>query len=177
MGEKRSIYETIVNRLFAIPSVTQRWAKHTAARTSGLVDVAGDIPFTRLEKPLAQCTVALITTGGIHLTTQPPFDMADPEGDASYRELPGNVESTQLMITHKYYDHSAADRDINVIFPLTHFRDLGDRAVIGALAPRHFGLMGHIEGTQLSRLMQQRAPEIAQKLRADGVDVVFLTPA
>ncbi len=177
MAEKRSIYERIMNRLFALPAVAQLWAKRAARGTSTLVDLSGDIPFARLRKPLAQCTVALITTGGIHLPEQTPFDMENPDGDASYRELPGNVDMQRIAITHKYYDHTDADTDLNVIFPLTHFRDLVSRGVIGALAPRHFGFMGHIEGAQLPILNGRTAQEVATKLRADRVDIAFLTPA
>ncbi len=66
---------------------------------------------------------------------------------------------------------------VNVVFPLAHFRDLQQRRVIGKLAPRHFGLMGHIEGEQATLLIQRSAPEIAAELAADGVDFAFLTPA
>ncbi len=177
MAEKRSIYEKIANRFFAIPAVAQLWAKRSATRTQGLVDLSGAIPWTLLKKPLNQCTVALVTTGGIHLPTQSPFDMENPDGDASYRAIPVDVDIAQITITHKYYDHTDADTDLNVIFPLTHFRDLVTRGVIGALAPRHFGFMGHIEGTQLPILNERTAPEVATTLRADKVDVAFLTPA
>jgi len=177
MPEKRSAYQRMMNRLFALPAVAQLWAKRSAKQTSTLVDLAGNIPFARLQKPLSHCSVALITTGGIHLPQQPPFDMDNPDGDASYRELPGNVALDQITITHHYYDHTDADADLNVIFPLTHFRDLVTKGVIGALAPRHIGFMGHIEGAQLPHLIEHSAPEVAKKLRADRVDVAFLTPA
>ena len=31
-------------------------------------------PFTRLTKPMSECTVALLTTGGISLTTEPAWN-------------------------------------------------------------------------------------------------------
>jgi hypothetical protein len=37
--------------------------------------------------------------------------------------------------------------------------------------------MGHIDGAQLPILNERTAPEVAAKLRADGVDFAFLTPA
>jgi len=121
--------------------------------------------------------VALITTGGVHLPDQPPFDMENPDGDASYRVIPGNVDFDSLIITHKYYNHNDADEDMNVMFPLAIFRDLAAQGVIADVAPRHFGFMGHIEGEQIPILNQKTAPEVAAKLRADGVDFAFLTPA
>jgi D-proline reductase (dithiol) PrdB len=177
MAERYTIYEKISNQFFAIPTVTQLWAKLSARRTAGLVDLTSGIPFARLRKPLHQCKAALLTTGGIHLLTQNGFDMSNPAGDATYRELPGNVALEQITITHKYYDHTDADADLNVIFPLAHFRTLAAQKVIGALASGHYGFMGHIDGAQLPILTGRTAPEVAAKLRADGVDFAFLTPA
>lgn len=170
-----SFIQRLQNRFFAIPAVAEWWASRFVRRVH--ISADGPIPFAHLTKPLAECTLALITTGGVHLTSQPPFDMQDPDGDASLREIPGDVALTDLTITHDYYNHSSADQDVNVIFPLGHFRELAQRGVIGGLARRHFGLMGHIEGEHLRHLQEKTAPEIAAKLRADGVDFAFLTPA
>lgn len=177
MREKRTLFERLANRFFAIPAVAQWWAKGAAERTQALLQDEQGIPFTPLRKALGQCRVALLTTGGIHLPTQPPFNMDDPDGDASYRLIPGDVALETLTITHKYYDHSDADRDVNVIFPLAHLRDLVEKGVIGSLASNHFGFMGHIEGPQVPILNTQTAPAVAKLLRADGVDVALLTPA
>ena len=62
-------------------------------------------PLRRFTKPLDECRAALITTGGIHLPEQKPFDMTNPDGDPSYREIPGDVVTGDIVITHKYYDH------------------------------------------------------------------------
>lgn len=170
-----SLLQSLQNRIYAIPAVAQWWAGRFVRRARSNAD--GPIPFAHLTRPLAECTVSLITTGGVHLTSQPPFDMQDPDGDASLRKIPGDVGLADLTITHDYYNHSSADQDLNVIFPLQHFRELAQRGVIGSVARRHFGLMGHIEGAHLRRLQEKTAPEIAAKLRADGVDFAFLTPA
>lgn len=177
MTEKRTISERISNRFFAIPTVAQWWARATSGRTESLVELSTEIPFAPLQKPLADCTVALVTTSGVHLPDQTPFDMTDCDGDATYREIPGDTEDDEIVITHKYYDHTDADIDPNVVFPLAHFRDLANRGVVGSLAPRHFGFMGHIEAEQVRLLNETTAPEIAAKLRKDGVDFAFLTPA
>ena len=177
MPEKRTLLERLSNHFFAIPTVAQLWAKRSAQQTNQIVDLSSGIPFARPRKPLAQARVALLTTAGIHLPTQTPYDMENPDGDPTYREIPGDVDSAQIRITHKYYDHTDADADLNVVFPLMHFRDLVKMGVIGSLASRHFGFMGHIDHALISVLNNQTAPEVAAKLRADGVDFAFLTPA
>jgi D-proline reductase (dithiol) PrdB len=49
--------------------------------------------------------------------------------------------------------------------------------VIGGVAPRHFGFMGHIDGPLIAALTEGSAPAVAARLRADDVDFAFLTPA
>lgn len=177
MPVQNSFVERVSNWFFGIPAVAQLWAKTAARRTNAQLGAQSAIPFARLRRPLAKSRVALLTTGGVHLLDQTPFDMDDPDGDATYRILPGQVQLADLTITHKYYNHESADADKQVLFPLDHFRDLAEQGVIGGIAPHHFGFMGHIEGKHLDMLLQKTAPEVAAKLRADGVDFAFLTPA
>jgi D-proline reductase (dithiol) PrdB len=177
MSEQTTIWERLSNRLYAIPEVAQWWAKFAARRADDWRDPNAAIPFTRLQKPLAQCSVALVTTAGVHLPSQDGFDMENGDGDASYRPIPMHAEQADLTITHKYYDHRDADADLNVVFPLAHLRDLVQRGVLGSLAKNHYGFMGHIEGPQVAILTERSAPEVAAKLRADNVDFALLTPA
>ncbi len=175
MTENRRLLDIIGNRLFAIPFVTQLWSRF-AARAS-VEDASEQVPFTPLRRPLSRCRVALITTGGLHLSEQEPFDMSDPDGEASFSMLRAKLPPEQLTITHRYYDHRDADRDPQIIFPLDHLRELAERGVIGEVAPRHFGFMGHIEGRHLEILTKRTAPAVAEMLKQDRVDAVILTPA
>lgn len=177
MTDSRTVKERVLNWLFAIPAVTQVWAKRAAERSTDVLDTGQGIPFAPLARPLSRCRVALITTGGLHVRTQLPFDMDNPDGDASYRVIPGDVDLASLTITHKYYDHRDADADPNIIFPLAHVRDLVSQGVLGDVAPRHFGFMGHIDHDVVEALKSRSAPTVAAMLRADQVDCVLLTPA
>ncbi len=140
---------------------------------------SADIAMPPLAPPpdhLADARVAIVTAGGVHLKSQEPFDMENPEGDASFRVLPADADVGELVITHDYYDHRAADQDINCVYPIERMKELVDRGELGSLAPRHIGMMGHIYGAQRERLIRQSAPEIAALLREDHVDVVLATP-
>jgi D-proline reductase (dithiol) PrdB len=121
--------------------------------------------------------VALITTGGVHLSTQQPFNMQDPSGDPSFREISANESPENLLITHIYYDHSDADKDINIVFPVERIRLLKQFGEIGAVSTRHFSFMGHVMGHHIDTLLNQTAPSVAGRLKEDGVDVAILTPA
>jgi D-proline reductase (dithiol) PrdB len=148
-----------------------RWA---ARRLPG--DAAGAVPWATRPVPLPRAAVALVTLAGVHLKTQAPFDMQNPDGDASFRVIPGTVDPADLTITHDYYDHTAADRDVNVVFPIERLRELAAAGWIGRAAPRHIGAMGHILGAEERRLVAESAPAIARALREDGADYVVLVP-
>src|SRR5918996_419180 len=151
-----------------LPWLAARWA-----RRHRFVEAEG-IPWAPLQKPVRGTVIALITTAGVHLKTQPPFNMDDPDGDASFRVIPSHVRNDELMITHKYYDHSAADRDLNVVLPLDRLRELKTEGLIGGIVPFVYSFMGHIDGPQLQTLIEETAPEVARRLKGDGTEAVFL---
>ncbi len=121
--------------------------------------------------------MALITTGGVHLKSQVPFDMLNPSGDPSYREIPADTPVERLTIAHNYYDHSDADRDLNVLFPLERLRELEQFGEVGKVNHRHFSFMGHITGQQIDVLVNETVPQVIDALVEDSVDAVLLTPA
>lgn len=129
-------------------------------------------PFSRLEKPLKECRLALVTTGGVHLPEQPRFDIDDPSGDCSYRGIPNDAYA--LTWTHAYYasDHGT---DLDSVFPLWTLRGLVAEGAVGELNHRHFSFMGAIHDP--GPLVEETAPEAARKLAEDGVDAVLLTPS
>ena len=129
-------------------------------------------PFVRPEKPLEECRLALVTTGGVHLPEHPRFDIDDPLGDCSYREIP--ADAAQLTWTHAYYrpDEGA---DLDAVFPLWTIRELAAEGMVGELNRRQFAFMGAIHDP--GPLIEETAPEVAAKLADDGVDAALLTPS
>lgn len=129
-------------------------------------------PHTPLRVPLNECKVALITTAGFLLDGQDPFE----KGDCSYREIPNSIQTQALINGHKSaaYDDQGLEIDANLAFPLDRFKELETEGKIGSLNDRHFSFMGSI--TEPRPLIRQSAPEVAHKLKTDGVDVAFLTP-
>ena len=127
--------------------------------------------WTPLSFPLAECRVALVTSCGVHLRTDPPFVLT---GDTSFRTLPATLAREDIAVTHSGYDPRSAEADLNVVFPLDRLRELAAEGVIGAVAPRHYSFMGAHMDT--AALVADTAPEVARRLKADAVDVVLLTP-
>ncbi|HHL39396.1 MAG TPA: hypothetical protein ENJ37_02710 [Deltaproteobacteria bacterium] len=151
------------------------WFVERSAQKAGAVEVEG-VPWTPLSRPLSESTLAVVTTAGVHLRSQPPFDMDDPDGDPSYRILPAAAPRGELVITHDYYDHSDAERDINIVYPVDRLAELREEGLIGALAENNYGFMGHIDGRHVRTLIDETAPEVARRLKSEGVDVALLTP-
>ena len=129
-------------------------------------------PFNRPKKPLDRSCLALVTTSGVHLPDQPRFDIDDPAGDCSYREIP--MAANDLTWTHAYYRPDEGS-DLDAVFPLQTLRRLVRDGVVGDLSARHFSFMGAIHDP--TPLVEKTAPEVAGNLIEDRADVVLLTPS
>ena len=129
-------------------------------------------PFVKPKKSLDRSRLALVTTGGVHLPDQPRFDIDDPAGDCSYREIP--TSANELTWTHAYYRPDEGS-DLDAVFPLQTLRRLVRDGVVGDLSARHFSFMGAIHDP--TPLVEKTAPEVAGNLIEDRADVVLLTPS
>jgi D-proline reductase (dithiol) PrdB len=133
---------------------------------------ADNVSLVLLDKPMKQWRVAFLTTAGIHLKTQPGFDVN--AGDHTFRLIPDNSSKAELMITHTHYDTTDADKDINCVFPIDTLHELRDEGKIAATAAHHYGLMGYIPNTK--PLLEETIPKIIKELKIDKVDVLLLSP-
>ncbi len=168
----RQIKDKAAAKLFTrFPVLVDQWAKKAEILTFS------DTPWSPLTQPINRCRLALITTGGVHLKSQRPFDMFDPTGDPEFREIPDNTSLSDLIITHNYYDHKDADQDVNIVLPLQRAAELRQDGTIKAVNHRHFSFMGHISGRHLDTLTEKTAPAAATALSEDKVDIAILAPA
>jgi D-proline reductase (dithiol) PrdB len=150
------------------------WMARIMVGHTGTKDVRNSqVSWTPLTKLLSQCVVSLFTTGGVHLKSDKPFDIEDPHGDWTFREIPTDIDTSDLTITHSHYNHVEADRDVNCMFPLDRLRELCDQGVIGGVASKAYAIMGF--NPNPDNLMEKTAPALAQRYRDNGVDLVFLT--
>lgn len=128
------------------------------------------IPYTPRYREIKDSVFALVSTAGVHLREQEPYNV---DGDNTWRLLPGDLETEQLMVTHNHYDHRDADQDINCVFPIDRLRELAVEGVIGGVSDKHLGFMGY---TQNFRDLYERvAPEMAKIISRSQTDAVILT--
>ena len=128
------------------------------------------IPYSPRRLELRDAVFALVTTAGVHLREQEPFAL---EGDNTWRVIPGDVRSSDLMVTHAHYDHRHADEDINCVFPIDRLRELAADGVINGTSDKHLGFMGYSQ--RLRDLYERAAPEMARVVVRSQADAVLLT--
>lgn len=134
------------------------------------------IPWSPLEKPLAESRVAIASSAGFVLPDQESFDDTKPGGDTSFRMIPNDIDVRTLRETHrsKVFDHSGLAQDPNLAFPIDRFREIASEGIVGSVNHRHLSFMGSI--TAPGRLIKETAPEAARLLVEDQVDAVLLVP-
>jgi D-proline reductase (dithiol) PrdB len=137
-----------------------RWVENTQAP-----------PFTPLTKPLGQCRVGLIASGGVYVKGQVAFHFKD---DTSYRAISRDVDYQELRVTHFAYDLTDARADPNVVFPLQTLRNLEADGHIGDVAPHAYTFMGGIYSAR--RVREELAPQLTDRMVNDEVDLAILVP-
>lgn len=135
-----------------------------------------DTPWTPMPGPLSGLKISLVTTAGVHLGSDTPFDMIDKTGDPTLRVVPSSAPCADIMITHDYYDHKSADKDINIVFPIERLKEYVTEGKIGSLSKRFYGFMGHITESHVDTFINQEIPKVSKMMKEDRVDVALVTP-
>jgi D-proline reductase (dithiol) PrdB len=128
-----------------------------------------DAPWAPLDKPIKDCRVALVSSGGFYVEGQEPFG----ENDVSYRLIPRDTRVADLHIYHHGYRDDDADRDPNCVFPLDRLRELEASGVIGALADV---AVSFVMTYSPRRDIGERGPKVAAELEQHGVDAALCVP-
>jgi D-proline reductase (dithiol) PrdB len=140
----------------------------------------GTIPWTPMSKPLNQMTLALVTSGGISLKTDSPFDMEREKreplwGDRSYRALPRGTTEKDIEVNHLHINTNPIKQDINVILPLARMAEFEQEKIIGRLAHTAFSFYGF--QWQNNDFLKEAIEPISKRMKSEGVEAVLMTPA
>jgi D-proline reductase (dithiol) PrdB len=132
-------------------------------------------PLHRLNKALKDCTVSLLTSGGVSQCAMPAFN-PDARNDHRLDAIDQNTAADDFQIHDSYYDHRDAEQDINCIFPIERLRELAANGEVGQVSERLWsGFMGRIYNR--SKVMEESAPAFAAALREDNVDLLIAAPS
>ena len=125
-----------------------------------------DVPFAPLPKPLAECSLALVTTAA-------RYDRE--ESDPRYVDsVPVAPPPERLFANDLSWDKKATHMDDRGSYlPIERLQELVAEGRLGALAPRF-----HCVPTEYSqrRTREADAPEILKRCREDGADIALLVP-
>jgi D-proline reductase (dithiol) PrdB len=147
----------------------QAEAEHMRLRAANMPEIECGPWLT--PKPLEECTVALVSTAGMHRRIDPPFK----PGATDYRILPGGVDFADVVLSHisTNFDRSAFQQDPNIMLPIDRLREMAETGEIDGVSNWHYSFMG----AQPNPLgMEETGEEVGRLLAADGVDVALLIP-
>lgn len=135
------------------------------------------VPFQPLQKPLAQCRIAIVTTAAPYQADKGDQGPGAPYNASAkfYRVYSGDASKDHdLRISHVAIDrtHTTAE-DPNSYFPLPELRHAVAHGRIGSVAPRFHGLPTN---RSHRTTLEIDCPDILERCRADAVDAAILVP-
>lgn len=120
---------------------------------------------------LADARVAIVTSAALY----PRDGDAFVPGDTSYRALDPAVRELVLGHWSPNFDRSAFAIDYNVVYPAARLDELAEQGIIGSVASKHYAFAGN-QPDDVATIRLDSGPACAAELKADGVNVVLLTP-
>jgi hypothetical protein len=126
---------------------------------------------TPLRKPLSEARVMILTSSGVHLNSDPPFQHPN---DMSFRRISQTAPRELLQPSHPTPVRRPGQADINVVFPYQRLADLAREGFIGGVTEHHLSMLGSIK--KLRELVTDMALKMAADAKAAGADVVLHTP-
>jgi D-proline reductase (dithiol) PrdB len=124
------------------------------------------VPFAALPKPLAECTLGLVTTA----STYARAPLEPRKVDSGPTSPPPQTLYTSDLSWDKQSTHTD---DVNTFCPIEHLQALVAEGAVGALTARF-----HCAPTEYSHRMtlEKDAPELHHRLLEDGADIALLVP-
>jgi glycine reductase len=132
------------------------------------------VPAPRLVKTLDRATIALVTDGGLVPQGNPDgIEALNATRYGAYSiEGKAGLDAARYDNVHRGYDTTYVKQDPHRLVPVDVARELEQRGVIGKLHETVYSTTGVATTLAHSARMGR---EIAEKLRAAGVDAVILT--
>jgi D-proline reductase (dithiol) PrdB len=156
---------------FVSRQVIKAWVERERARP---------IPWTPLREPLARSRIAIVSSAGIALKRDAPFDQEGERrnpwwGDPTFRVVPQGTTAEEVGLYHMHIDTRFGEEDLDVLLPGQRLAELVRDGIVGAAAPSHYSIMGYI--LQPRELEDVTAPAIAARMKAEGVGGALLVPS
>src|ERR1044071_7166682 len=132
-------------------------------------------PFTPARRALPMLNLALISSAGAYIDGTTPFDTNSANGDLSFREIPIEVEASDLKFSARGYDPTAVQQDINAALPVERLLEFEQNGIIGQLNPVFWSICGFIPDA--AKIADELAPNLVERLQRYEVQAALLVPA
>ena len=132
-------------------------------------------PFTPARRSLPMLNLALISSAGAYLDGTDPFDTNAPDGDFTFRELPTEIDLSDLRFSARGYDATFVQQDPNVQVPLARLFEFESNRVIGQLNQVFWSFCGFMPDA--ARLVRETLPQLVERLKRYEVQAALLIPA
>jgi hypothetical protein len=134
-----------------------------------------DVPFTPMTKPLAEATIALVTTAAPYRPEAGDQGPGAPYNSAAkfYTVYSGDsAEDHDLRVSHIGIDrkHTTAE-DSNTWFPLPALREAAARGLIGKVAPRFHGMPTN---RSHKTTLEVDCEELVRRVKEDRADAALI---
>ncbi len=151
------------------------WTTVNERYPGSMIRKSDDVALATLCVPLERARVAFVSSAGVQPIGTPPFDVAHPLGDFSYRTVSSSAVPSDLEIHQLKYPSAGATQDLNVIFPIERLQEMVAAGRLGSLTPHFFSFIGY--NMDPVRFERDFAERLAVAVRAEEPDVVLLAPA
>ena len=137
------------------------------------------LPWTPLRRPLSEATVALVSTAGLSMLADPPFDAEGERqnpwwGDPSYRVIPRTATEADIVASHLHIETAYIQQDLDVALPLRRLAEAEAAGRIGRVAPSHYSFMGYL--LDPAEFLQHSVPAMIERMRVESVDAAVFVP-
>jgi D-proline reductase (dithiol) PrdB len=143
-------------------------------------DIGPDYPFVRnrrapfvpARRALPMLNLALISSAGAYIDGTPPLG---GESDVSFKEIPIEVESSDLRYAARGYDPAAVQQDMNAEVPVERLLEFENNGIIGQLNPVFWSFCGFIP--DVARVADELVPKLLERINRYEVQAALLVPA
>lgn len=132
-------------------------------------------PFTPARRALPMLNLALISSAGAYIDGTPAFDTSATNGDATFKEIPIEVEESDLRFAGRGYDLSAVQQDVNSELPVARLLEFEKNGIIGQLNPVYWSFCGFIPDA--GRVVDELVPKLVERVQRYEVQAALLVPA
>ena len=132
-------------------------------------------PFMPARRALPMLNLALISSAGAYIDGTPAFDTSSATGDSTFREIPIEVENSDLRFAARGYDPAAVQQDVNSQLPIERLLEFEQNGIIGQLNPVYWSFAGFIPDA--AKLVGELIPKLLERIRRYEVQAALLVPA